>query len=428
MEASPWYYFWIIVLILFSAFFSGSEAALLSVSRIALRSIIGERVKTAEKILKLKQDPARFIGALLVGNNIVNILATSLSTRLLILMVGPNKAIFLSTAILTIIIVIFGEMLPKIVGTSNPTKISLLVYYPVVFFIYILYPIVFLITKLSELILKILRIKTDKKGLISNQQELEAVIDVSQEEGIIEEEEQEMIKSVFEFGDTHVYEIMVPRVDMVCIDVEENITGFLKVVGETGYSRIPIYEDSIDNIIGIVYSKDVMSKIGKGIDIKNLNIKEIMRKAEFVPDSKKVDELFREMRDKKQHMMIVIDEYGGVCGLVTLEDIIEELVGEIQDEYDTEEPFFKEKEDGSYEVAGNFPIDDLDELIGIDLSSEEYDTVSGFLLSSLGHIPNVGEKVFYEGYTFTVDQIKNRRIIKVNVKKEETNKSEDSNS
>ncbi|HOW02523.1 MAG TPA: hemolysin family protein [Caldisericia bacterium] len=417
MESSFIYYFWIVILILLSAFFSASEAALLSVSRIKLMNLVNEKSKIAEKVLHLKSDASKFISAILVGNNIVNILATSLFTRLLIEKIGPTEGVILSTIITSIVIIIFGEMLPKSIGAAGSLKISMLVYYPVTFFIYIFYPIVYLLTKLSQFTLRLLGIKNSFGDLITTQEELETVINASHEEGLIEEEQKELMKSVFEFRDIRVYEVMVPRVDMVTINVEGGISKFMEVVGETGYSRIPVYEDSIDNIIGILYSKDVMSKIGKGEDIEKIEIRKIMRKAEFVPDSKKVEELFREMREKKLHMVIVIDEYGGVAGLITLEDIIEELVGEIQDEYDTEEPFFKLNEDGSYEIAGSYPIDDLNELLQIDLSSEEYDTISGFILSSLGHIPTVNEKLTYGDYVFRIEQIKNRRIIKVRVEK-----------
>lgn len=428
MGSSFAYYFWIIVLILLSAFFSASEAALLSVSKIKLLNLVNEKSKIAEKVLHLKSDASKFISAILVGNNIVNILATSLFTRLLIEKIGPTEGVILSTIIASIVIIIFGEMLPKSIAAAGSLKISMLVYYPVIFFIYIFYPIVYLLTRLSQFTLRLLGIKNNFGDLITSQEELEAVINASQEEGLIEKEEKELMKSVFEFRDIRVYEVMVPRVDMVSINIEGGILKFMEVVGETGYSRIPVYEDSIDNIIGILYSKDVMSKIGKGQNVEKINIREIMRKAEFVPDSKKVEELFREMREKKLHMVIVIDEYGGVAGLITLEDIIEELVGEIQDEYDTEEPFFKLNEDGSYEIAGNYPIDDLNELLQIDLSSEEYDTISGFLLSALGHIPTVNEKVSYEDYIFTIEQIKRRRIIKVKVEKSERNIDENNNS
>lgn len=417
MSTSFFYYLWIAILILLSAFFSASEAALLSVSRIKLTSLINEKSNVAKKVLNLKHEPNKFISALLIGNNIVNVLATSLFTRLLIEIVGPDKGVLLSTIIISIVIIIFGEMIPKSIGATNSLKASIIVYYPVTFFIYLFYPIVFLLTKLSQVVLKLLGIKKSAKDLMLSQEELETVIEASHEEGLIEKEERELIESVFEFRDTKVYEIMVPRVDMVSIDIKDGISEFLKVIGNTGYSRIPIYDDSIDNIIGILYAKDVMRRIGRGENIEKVNIREIMRKAEFVPDSKKVDELFKEMREKKQHMMIVVDEYGGVCGLITLEDIIEELVGEIQDEYDIEEPFFKVKEDGSYEIAGNYPISDLNELLGIDLSNEEYDTMSGFLLSSLGHIPTVNEKVKYGEYIFTINQIKGRRILKVRVEK-----------
>lgn len=414
---SHWsYYLSILACILFSAFFTTAEAALLSVNRITLKHLIQQKMDKASKVLSLKDKPNLYISALLVGNNTVNILAASLSTNLLINLVANQKqAVLLSTAIMTVLIVVFGETLPKNVGSSNAVKVSLMVYYPVMVTIYLFFPIVWILNQIVYGFSKIFSLETKTNSIIANQMELETVIDISQEEGIIEKEERTLIKSIFEFSDTKVYEIMVQRVDMVSVDILDGIEEVMKIVGDTGYSRIPVYEENVDNILGIVYTKDIFQALTTSPDYHAINLRKIIRKADFVPESKKVDELFREMRDKKQHMVLVVDEYGGIAGLLTLEDILEELVGEIQDEYDTEEPFFQKKKDGSYEIAGNYPIEDLNELLSIEIPTEESDTISGFLLSELGHIPVVSEKVEFKGYLFTIDQIKDRRIIKVNV-------------
>jgi putative hemolysin len=412
------YYVLIAICILLSAFFTIAEAALLSVNRISLRHLIQQKNELAGKVLLLKDKPNQFINALLIGNNTVNILAASLSVNLFIRLIeNQNQAVFLSTVAMTLLIVVFGETLPKNIGSSNSTKISLLFYYPVKFTITIFTPIVWLLNLVVFGFSKLFHLETKSNSIITNQMELETVIDISQEEGIIEKEERSLIKSIFEFSDTKVYEIMVQRVDMVSVDILDGITEVMKVVGDTGYSRIPIYEENVDNILGIVYTKDIFQSLTLNPDYHSINLKKIIRKADFVPESKKVDELFREMRDKKQHMVLAVDEYGGISGLVTLEDILEELVGEIQDEYDTEEPYFLQKEDGSFEIAGNYPIDDLNELLSMEIPTEEVDTISGFLLSELGHIPVVSEKVEFGDYLFTIDQIKGRRILKVVVKK-----------
>jgi CBS domain containing-hemolysin-like protein len=412
------YYVLIAICILLSAFFTIAEAALLSVNRITLRHLIQQKNELAEKVLLLKDKPNEFINALLVGNNTVNILAASLSANLFIrLVANQNQAVFFSTVAMTILIVVFGETLPKNIGSSNAIKISLLFYYPVKFTITLFTPIVWLLNAIVLGFSKLFHLETKTNSIITSQMELETVIDISQEEGIIEKEERSLIKSIFEFSDTKVYEIMVQRVDVVSVDILDGIDEVLKVIGETGYSRIPVYEENEDNILGIVYTKDIFQALTVNPDYHSIKLNKIIRKADFVPESKKVDELFREMRENKQHMVLAVDEYGGISGLVTLEDILEELVGEIQDEYDTEEPYFRQKEDGSFEIAGNYPIDDLNELLSIEIPTEEVDTISGFLLSELGHIPVVSEKVEFGNYLFTIDQIKGRRILKVLVKK-----------
>lgn len=419
------FYFWITLLLLLSAFFSASEAALLSVSRIALKNQSQKRTSIFEKILRLKEKSSQFISALLIGNNLVNILLTSLFTNQMLRSLPERYAVLISTVFCTVLIVIIGEMIPKTLGTSDSLRVSSLVYYPVQFCIRLFYPVVWVLNLISALFHKIFSISTAPHSIIGDHQGLEAVIDISQEEGIIEKEERSLIKSVFEFSDTEVDEIMVPRVDMICLDIEEGIEKFLSLVDETDYSRIPVYEDRIDNILGILFVKDVFRyfKISESNDKKDtkIDIRRIMKKAYFVPESKKVDDLFREMREKQQHMMMVVDEYGGISGLVTMEDILEELVGEIQDEFDREEAFYEENPDHSYVIAGNYAIDELNELLHLHLPEEEFDTISGFLLAELGHIPVVDETVEHSGYIFTVKHIKNRRILQVHVRKLEEN-------
>ncbi len=418
MTSTFWDFFIVFGLVLVSAIFSASEIALLTVSRVTLKNIADQKIKKAEQILTLKQNPNRFIGAILIGNNLTNILAASLATSLAIKhgsdVYSSNVLILLSTIILTIVIVIFGEMLPKSLANNYSLKVSFLVYYPIYISIFVFYPLVFALEKLNKFIMRLFRIPSEYiSPIINDQSELETMIDISQEEGILEHDEREIIKSVFEFSDTRVYEIMVQRVDMLSMDIAKGICGLMEIIQATGYSRIPVYENEVDNILGIAFTKDVMQEVIKNKQLENIDLRTILRKAHFVPESKKVDELFRLMRDTRQHMVLAVDEYGGISGLVTMEDILEELVGEIQDEYDTEEPYFKKMEDGSYEIAGNYPIDDLNDLLRVNLSNEECDTISGYLLDELGHIPEVGESVETEEYQYIVSKIEGRRIVKV---------------
>jgi len=249
-----------------------------------------------------------------------------------------------------------------------------------------------------------------------NHRELETVIDMSQKEGMIHQNEQAMLKSVFEFSETHVSDIMVPRVDMVCLDIEDGIEEFFKIVRENGLSRIPVYEDKPDNIIGVLFVKDVIRWVSNHKSIQDMKIKATIRPVDFVPESKLIDQLFNEMRNKKSHIVMVVDEYGGVSGLVTLEDILEEIVGEIQDEFDSEEELSKQLKDGTYEILGDYPIDDFNENFSVDIDEEDIDTISGFMLSQLGHIPHVGEKVEYKNLVLTVRAMDDRRITKVSAR------------
>ncbi len=410
--------FIVVGLVLLSAFFSASEIALLTVNRLSLKHLAEQKINKAGALLALKQNPNRLISAILIGNNFANIFAASYTTRLVFNLssgsIDENLLIIISTISLTIFIVIFGEMLPKSIANNYSLKVSFLVYYPILASIYLFYPLVYILENINHGIMRLFRIKADcNTSIIYDQKELETMIDISQEEGILEKEERAIIKSVFEFSDTRVYEIMVQRVDMVSLDISKGISAFMELIKSTGYSRIPVFENDVDNILGIAFTKDIMHEVIQNKPLESIDLKKILRKAHFVPESKKVDELFKLMRDTRQHMVMAVDEYGGISGLVTMEDILEELVGEIQDEYDTEEPYFRRLDDNAYEIAGNYPIDDLNELLNIELPTEECDTISGYLLAELGHIPVAGEKVFSDDYTFIVSKIEGRRIVKI---------------
>jgi CBS domain containing-hemolysin-like protein len=407
----------IIVLIFISALFSGSEIALLTVNRLKLNNLIEEGSGKAKKILHLVEKPNRLITGILIGNNVTNILATSLTTSFASQLLPNNIVVVVSTVVLTLVIVIFAEMFPKTVSNANSLKVSLLVYYPIIISLFLFSPLIWLFSRLNTLLLKLFRVTdSERLSLAMNHNELKTVINLSQKEGLIHQEEQEMLKSVFEFSDTHVSEIMVPRVDMVCLDIEDGIEEFLRLVRETGISRIPVYEEKPDNIIGVLFVKDIVRWIANNKTIQDVNIKSILRPVDFVPESKMIDQLFNEMRAKKSHIVMIVDEYGGISGLATLEDILEEIVGEIQDEFDSEEELSKQLKDGTYEILGDYPIDDFNENFHTTIHEEDIDTISGFMLSKLGHIPEIGEKVIEDHLELEVRDMEDRRITKVSVK------------
>jgi CBS domain containing-hemolysin-like protein len=407
----------IIVLIFISALFSGSEIALLTVNRVKLNNLIEEGSDQAKKIARLIDKPNRLITGILIGNNIVNILAASLATSYATKLLPNNIAVVVSTLVLTLVIVTFAEMFPKTVSNANSLKVSFLVYVPIRISLFLFAPLIWLFENINTLLLKLFRVgDSENFSLAMNHKELETVINLSKKEGLIHQNEQEMLKSVFEFSDTHVSEIMVPRVDMVCLDVEDGIEEFLRLVKETGISRIPVYEEKPDNIIGVLFVKDVVRWIANHKTIHDVNIKSNLRPVDFVPESKLIDQLFNEMRAKKSHIVMIVDEYGGISGLATLEDILEEIVGEIQDEFDSEEELSKQLKDGTYEILGDYPIDDFNENFHTCIHEEDIDTISGFMLSQLGHIPSIGEKVVQDHLELVVRAMEDRRIVKVSVK------------
>ncbi len=422
MDPTGWAYIIVgfILLVAFSAFFSGMEAALLSVSRIKLESMASKGSKTAKKILDLKQNPERFISPIVLGNNFVNILASVLATYFSTMFAKTHdlplsSSILITTLTLTIIVVIFGEMIPKSVAAYNPEKFSTSSFYIFSFFWVILFPFAWLLSEVSRGFLTLLGIKKDVKTVFRTPEELIMMLHLGKEEGIIEKSEEKMIFSIFEFGDTLVREVMTPRVDMVTIPITTNLNQILNIIVQNNHSRIPVYKGKVDNIVGILYIKDLFKLFLSGIDENKIKLKDILRPAYFVPETKRVDELFREMQKKKIQISISFDEYGGVSGLVTMEDLLEEIVGEIQDEYEVEEKSFQKIGDNVYLVSGMMSIDDFNEQFEADLPDEEADTIGGIILEKLGKLPRPGEEVEASNFKFIVNKIRGRRIVQIKV-------------
>jgi putative hemolysin len=409
-----------VLLVMFSAFFSGMEAALLSASRIKLESIASKGSKVAKKILDLKKNPEKFISPIVLGNNFVNILASVVATYFSVVLakehnLSTSTSLLITTLVLTVVIVIFGEMIPKSVAAYNPEKFSMSFFYIFSFFWVILFPFAWILSEISKGFLALFGIKREVKTVFKNPEELIMMLHLGKEEGIIEKSEEKMIFSIFEFGDTLVREVMTPRVDMVTVPIDANLDQILNTIVQSNHSRIPVYKGKVDNITGILYIKDLFKLFLSGVEQRKINLKDILRPAYFVPETKRVDELFREMQKKKIQMAIVFDEYGGVSGLVTMEDLLEEIVGEIQDEYEVEEKNFQKIGDNAYLVSGMMSIDDFNEEFGSTLSDEEADTIGGIILEKLGRLPHPGEEVEVENFKFIVNKIRGRRIVQVKV-------------
>ncbi len=415
-----------LILLSLSAFFSGTETALLSVNKVRILRLVEEGNKRAQAVQKMLDAPNRLIATILIGNNIVNIGASALATSIAIDIYG-NAGVGIATGIMTLLVLVFGEVTPKNFANHNAEKWALA--YGVVELIKILSvifsPIIIILNVITNFFLKITGRQGEKDPFIT-EEELKLLVNVGQEEGLIAESEKEMINSIFEFDDTLVREVMVPRIDIIALDVNETAYNAVLAVVEVGHSRIPVYEGTIDNIIGVIYAKDLLKNFNN--DLKNLEIKKIMRPAYYVPENKKVKNLLAELRQARVHMAIVLDEYGGTAGLITIEDVIEEIIGDIQDEYDDEEETITVLPDGSLVANARASIYDVNEILHIDLPDDEFETLGGLVFNLLGHLPKVGEELILDNVHIKVEKILGRRIDRVRVWLDKNEKGEENGS
>ncbi len=402
----------LVVCLILSAFFSASETALMSLSKIRLKHMIEENVKGVSNVQKLLSNTNKLLATILVGNNMVNIAASSLATSIAINM-SSSFGVGIATGLMTFLILVFGEITPKSIAAKNSEKISIAVAPMINITTYILLPIVKFITLFSNLFIKLLGGDKFQTEPFITEDELKTMVNVSEEEGVLEEGEKKMIYNVFEFGDNLVKDIMVPRVDIVAIDVEENYEEVLKIIKEEQFSRFPIYRDTIDDIIGILNVKDFL--FANNIS-KDFTIDKYMREPTYTYEFKKISHLFNEMKRDRNHMAVVLDEYGGTVGIITMEDIVEEIVGDISDEYDEDEDLgIKVIKEDEYLVNGSVRIDDLNDLIGTKMESEEFDSIGGFVLGILGRFPEKNEEVSFENIKFIIEEIDKNRIEKIRI-------------
>ncbi|MCQ8893198.1 MAG: hemolysin family protein [Methanolinea sp.] len=400
-----------IVCLLLSAFFSASEVALISISRAKVRTLVNEKRQGAQALARLKEHPNRFLITILIGNNIVNVAAAAIATAVTIRVFG-NIGVGIATGAVVILLLVFGEISPKIYATRHAEKFALTVARPIHFLSVVFFPLIWTIEKAMGK-------GSAEQGTSEpsvTEEEIREWIEVGKEEGAIEQEEREMLYSVLEFGDTTAREIMTPRVDVALIEDESSLEAALHLFNETGFSRIPVYHEHMDNIIGVLNVKDVFSSIISGK--KHASIRDLMYDPFFVPESKKIDDLLRELQLRKVQMAIVLDEYSSFVGIVTVEDILEELVGDILDEFDREEPKVQKIGEGVFLVDAKVWVEDLNEELDISLPvSESYESVGGLVIDRLGHIPHPGESVYIResNATLVVTQMLSRRIVKVKV-------------
>lgn len=402
----------LVILLMLSAFFSSNETALTTVNKIRLRSLADNGNKRAELVLDITQNhTSKMLSAILIGNNIVNISASSLSATLAYAFGGYMVSI--ATAILTVAILVFGEITPKNYATINAEKISLRYITVIRFFMTVMTPVIFLINLFSKGFMFLLRVDPSAKKKNLTEEELRTIVDVSHENGVIETGEREMINNVFDLNDANAKDIMVPRVHVTFADVENTYDELIEIFRQDKFTRLPVYEESQDNIVGIINMKDLL------LYDRNhpFSIRDIMRKPHFTYEYKSISELLVEMRASTFNIAIVLDEYGEMAGLITLEDILEEIVGEIHDEYDdmADDPI---QQVGEYEyiIEGSMSLDDINDRLGTELEAEDYDSLGGFIIGQLDRLAEEGDEVCTEdGIRLVVEKLDKNRVESVHV-------------
>ena len=405
-----------IVLLVFllagSAFFSASETALMSLSKIRIRYMEDEGVKGAKLVASLIEKSSDLLSSILVGNNIVNIAATSVSTALFMSIFG-SQGVAIATAVMTVLVLIFGEITLKTIAANSPEKVALLVSKPINLIMKIVKPLVWVFNLLTGVIFKLMGIDNDGVKPFITEEELKTMVNVSHEEGVLEMEEREIINNVFQFGDMQAKEAMVQRLDMVAVNIEDSYDEIIEMFKSEKLSRLPVYEESIDDIVGILNVKDIIFLSDE--EIENFDIKDYIREAFFTYEFKKITQLLEEMKKEKSQMAIVVDEYGGTAGLLTIEDLVEVIVGDIDDEYDEEEEEIVKVSENEYLVEGSTKIIDVNETLGINLESEEFDSIGGFIIGYLKHIPEENELIEVENVKFNIESIDKNRINKIRI-------------
>jgi len=420
----------IAALILLNAFFAMAEIALVSVRKTRIKQLIEEGVQRARTVQKLMEDPTRLLATVQIGVTFVGFFASAAGAITLAqpladvfakagIPIIVGNATVLAVVIVTLVIgffsLVIGEISPKSLALQHAERIALWTAGPLLFLSYATAPLIKIITSSSSLLVRPFGGQASFAPPILTEEELKMLVEAGEEEGVLEEEEKEMIHSIFEFTDTVARKVMVPRIDMKTVDVEGTVDELLAVIMKAGHSRVPVYEGTVDNIIGVVHAKDLLRALHENGD--GVTMRELMRPPYVIPENKKVDELLAEFKKSKIQMAIVVDEYGGTAGLVTIEDLLEEIVGEIMDEYDVEEPMVEVVDENVSIVDARTPIDEINEQMGLTLPEEEFDTIGGFVFGVLGRQPRQGEKIEYNGVALVVEKTDGRRIQKVKIVK-----------
>ncbi len=419
-----WYYKLLALLISFllSAFFSGSEVALFSLDRKKMQRSFSGSSLISRYLLRLLEYPRRLLVTILIGNTCINVFASIVAVSIALDIyssyhVNKNLILTLQIIVLSILIIFFGELIPKVWAARNPFSFAKAVAIPLYWINSLLFPISEILTEIVRLTIS--RVKIDKSKSVISPDEITELVDIGHERGTLVHEEHGLIRSIVNFREVTAYEVMTPRVDIVSIQDDTGFNEMMKKINNSGYSRLPLYKRSLDEIMGIIYAKDLLPYLRSDDLRKKLKLSAIARKAIFVPSTKLISELFREFQEMKMHIAIVVDEYGGTAGLITLEDILEEIIGEIRDEYDKEENPVNKIDENTYLVLGKLPMDDLYELINLEILDENknFETVGGLVLSKAGSVPKEGYSFRIGNFKFTVKEVLKKRVMKVLIEK-----------
>ena len=417
MDTTAWIELVIIVVALvLAALAASAETSLTSISRVRLRQLVEQRVPQAILIERLHKDPNAYLSTILIVNTVAIIVASSAATLLSLHLYQQRVAQWLVSLVLSLVVLTLCEITPKTLAVQRSERVALRLARLVAGATWVMRPVVFVLTAITRLLLRIIGGKAPVRGPFVTEEELKLLVSVGEQEGVIEEEEREMIHGIFEMGDMRVRELMVPRTDLVAIEVNEPVEKAVELVTKHGHTRIPVYEGSLDHIVGVLYAKDLLRAVVRG---EHKTLRDVARKPYFTPESNKVQDVLRDLRKNRVHMAIVVDEYGGTAGAVTIEDIIEEIVGPIQDEYDVgEEDEIQFINPNEVVLDGRVSVDDVNELLKLNITGEDYDTIGGYVLNQLGAAPKVGATLSLGGAELRVEAVQGTRIKKVRIRSE----------
>lgn len=404
----------LICLLISSAFFSATETALFSVSKLKILSLVDDKIKNADRLNALLEKPDEVLTTILIMNNLINILMSSMVTVLMYSLFG-SLGVSIATGVVTILVLIFGEITPKSIAIQNAEQIALKVVRIIEVLIFVLKPLIYIFSKITTLIRKISGSNTEEKDIITHA-ELQTILEVSEETGVLNNSEKEIIDNLFSFGDKLVKDIMIQRVNVVALDIDMDYDQTIELIKSEKYSRIPVYENAVDNIIGVLNIKDLLLT---QIDSLNFNLRDYIREPYQTFEFKKVEDLFKDMKKTKNHIAIVLNEYGSLEGIVTLEDLIETIIGDINDEYDTiEDVDIRQISDVEYSVNGATRLEEINDVIGLELDSEECDSIGGYIINLLDRFPDENEQIKHNKVTFSIETLENMSIKRVRIIKE----------